>query len=442
MKPKKTAMIMFSAAIVMALSASGVWAGKAGQTTPSPTSIVKQKTPAAVRHPSSANPIAKGIRPSAQPPVAAQGHLRMPDRTALRWKASSAGFRGHVFDGRVNDQRGGIKPVESGPGLMPEHARRIKDKLAMENARFRDIELGLTTPLPGGVDSRRIPGHGGPDRSGEEGLDTSYPPGDRAREEQIAAAKRQLREAGAIPPDGMDERTTGLMEFEDGEYEWIEGDTRMGPDDENVTWGTLEPVDSDTDDGGGKGTKDTDNAGDEDVMDEDAANVEKDPEPEGDDPDEVRSPTSQYREVLVNTNEAFRMQGAARGDGRGGSGGGPESDPSEQQRRKKLNDIWGATHVVPYVVGPVDPEDGGPDEAGSPVMEGVAEFAKGYANQPAPGGEDPDDPRAGQSNRPVRGRATFGEHQSDATTRMIAGQNFSPAVGDPGDPTGPDGPEY
>ncbi len=40
MKPKKTAMIMFSATIVMALSASGAWAGKAGQTTPS---IVKQK---------------------------------------------------------------------------------------------------------------------------------------------------------------------------------------------------------------------------------------------------------------------------------------------------------------------------------------------------------------------------------------------------------------
>jgi len=67
---------------------------------------------------------------------------------------------------------------------------------------------------------------------------------------------------------------------------------------------------------------------------------------------------------------------------------------------------------------------------------------KGYANQPAPGGEDPDDPRAGQNDRPVRGRATFGEHQSNAMNSRVAGQNFSPAVDDPGDPTGPDGPEY
>ena len=216
----------------------------------------------------------------------------------------------------------------------------------------------------------------------------------------------------------------------------------MGPDDENVTWGTLEPVDSDSNDGGEKETKDTAAVGDEDIMDEDAANVEKDPEPAGDDPDEILSPASQYRDVVVNVDEALRMQGAVQGDGRGRGRGGPQSDPSERQRRKKLIDIWGATHVVPYAVAPVDPEDGGPDEAGSPIGEGGAALTNGYAHQPAPGGDDPDDPRAGGNARPVSGQATFGGDQNGTLSSGTAGSAFSPAIGDDGGSVGPIGPEF
>jgi hypothetical protein len=216
----------------------------------------------------------------------------------------------------------------------------------------------------------------------------------------------------------------------------------MGPDDENVTWGTLEPADSDSNDGGEKETKDTAAVGDEDIMDEDAANVEKDPEPAGDDPDEILSPASQYRDVVVNVDEALRMQGAVQGDGRGRGRGGPQSDPSERQRRKKLIDIWGATHVVPYAVAPVDPEDGGPDEAGSPIGEGGAALTNGYAHQPAPGGDDPDDPRAGGNARPVSGQATFGGDQNGTLNSGTAGSAFSPAIGDDGGSVGPIGPEF
>lgn len=440
MNSRKTALIAISAALCMTVTVPGAWAGKAGQATPASAPRVQQKASAPAGHAFTAHPTPKTI----QRPVrgtAAGMNLKQPNRNAHRWKPSDVGFQGRLAGDRVGQRPGGIPPVEDGPGLMPEQVRRLKDQLAMEKARFRDRELGLSTPLPEGIDPRRIPGHNGPDRSGE-GLDTSYPPGDRAREEYIAGVKREWRESGVIPPEGMDERTAGLIEYEDGESAWIEGDTRMGPDDENVTWGTLEPADSNSGDRDEKGAKDSGAVGDEDVMNEDAAEVEKDPEPEGDDPDEIRSPVGRYRDALGNADAAFRIQGAGQGAGDGRGSGGPESDPAERRRRKKLNDMWGATHVVPYVVGPADPEGGGPDEAGSPVAAGVAAFDNGYANQPAPGGEDPDDPRAGQGSRPVRSRDAFAGQQGDATTGNMAGHNFSPAVGDPGDPPGPDGPEF
>jgi hypothetical protein len=412
----KKAVMAISASILMALSAPALGAEKGRPGTMAPRSMVVKK--------------------------AAGAKVRTPglhSRQAPGLKTSRAGLRGINLQDRVHRNPGGIKLPGSGAGLLPEHVRRIKDRMAMERGRFRDRELGMKTPLPDGVDPRRVPGRGCPNRNGEEGLDTSYPPGDREREHYIAGVKQQWRESGVMPPEGMDENRAGLIEYEDGEFAWIEGDTRMGPDDENVTWGTLTPVDSDS--GDEKGTKENAAAGDEDIMDEDAADIEKDPEPEGDDPDEMFSPTNRYRDAMADVHQAHRMQDAAQGDGRRG-GSDPESDPNEIQRRKKLNDIWGATHVIPYAVAPVDPEDGGPDEAGRPVGEAVAALPNGYAYQPAPGGDDPDDPRAGGGEGTVRGRASFGEAQDATLTRRAAGPAFTPAIGDDGNPVGPGGPEF
>jgi|GEM_PF-3087986 len=438
MTPTSKALIALSASILMSFAAPGLSAEKGGPGKMAARSMVVKKAAAATVRKSAPNAAGR----VGKPPVTAAAHARMTGRKTPRLKASSAGLRGVNLGDRVTRTPGGIKLPGSGTGLMPEHVRRIKERMDMERARFRDRELGMKTPLPDGVDPRRVPGRGCPNRNGEEGLDTSYPPGDRAREEQIAAGKRQLREAGVIPPEGMDERTAGYIEYEDGEFVWIEGDTRMGPDDENVTWGTLEPADSNSDDGDEKDTKETAAAGDEDIMDEDAADIEKDPEPEGDDPDEMLSPVSRYRDVMANVHQAHRMQDAGRGDGRGGGSGSPESDPNEIQRRKKLNDIWGATHVVPYAVAPADPEDGGPDETGRPVGAEVAAFANGYACQPTPDGDDPDDPRASGGEGTVRSQANPGDAQNVSLKSRAAGAVLSPAIGDDGGPTGPGGPEF
>lgn len=436
MTPTRKAMIALSASILMSFAAPGFSAENGGPAkTAARSMVVKKAAAATVRKPAASAP-----GKVAKPPVTAASRVKMTGRKAPRRKAAPAGLRGVNLEDRVTRNPGGIKLPGSGTGLMPEHVRRLKDRMDMERARFRDRELGVETPLPDGIDPRRVPGRGCPNRSGEEGLDTSYPPGDRDRENYIAGVKQEWRESGVMPPEGMDESRAGLIEYEDGDFAWIEGDTRMGPDDETVTWGTLTPVDSDG--GDEKGSKENAAVGDEDVMDEDAVDVEKDPEPEGDDPDEMLSPASRYRDVMANVDQARRMQDAVQGDGRGGGGSGPESDPNEIQRRKKLNDMWGATHVVPYAVAPADPEDGGPDEAGSPVGAEVAAFANGYAHQPTPDGDDPDDPRAGGGEGTVGSQASLGDGQNATLKSRAAGSAFSPAIGDDGGPAGPGGPEF
>ena len=198
MNSRKTALIVISAALCMTFATPGARAEKAGQATPASQPIVQKKVSAPIGGRIAAEPTPKAMQHPAHQPVAGMD-LKMPDRKVPRLAPSEASFQGQLPGDRVGHRRGGIQPVEDGPGLMPEHVRRLKDKLAMEQARFRDRELGLSTPLPEGIDPRRIPGYNGPDRD-DEGLDTSYPLGDRAREQQIAAAKRQLREAGIIPP--------------------------------------------------------------------------------------------------------------------------------------------------------------------------------------------------------------------------------------------------
>ncbi len=82
-----------------------------------------------------------------------------------------------------------------------------------------------------------------------------------------------------------------------------------------------------------------------------------------------------------------------------------------------------------HTTGSPIPEDGQPDEYGSPAASGAIShtMAGGYNYQPEPGGEDPGDPRAGDG-----GVSAIG----------LMGYAASPADGGQGGEPFPPGPEY
>jgi hypothetical protein len=150
---------------------------------------------------------------------------------------------------------------------------------------------------------------------------------------------------------------------------------------------------------------------------------ERDPEPEGDEPDENMNPASVAagRSVMVSAVKAEAGFDNTSGGSNGSSSGLPSRTP-QGGGLPGVNDI--ERNARP------DPEDGGPDEMASPGSGAINHAMVNGANyQPEPGGDDPGDPRASEGGN------------------MIAvgtlGYAYSPAIGDDGGKApGPIGPEF
>lgn len=115
---------------------------------------------------------------------------------------------------------------------------------------------------------------------------------------------------------------------------------------------------------------------------EDTQDANRDTDPEGDDPDEIRSA------LLA---EAAYAAGTGQGSHSGG-GDTPIQRSVGEGTGNGLGEIGRAhTQVTPL------PEDGGPDESPAPsAADQISHtMAGGAAQSPDPGGDDPDDPRAG-----------------------------------------------
>ena len=115
---------------------------------------------------------------------------------------------------------------------------------------------------------------------------------------------------------------------------------------------------------------------------EDTQDANRDADPEGDDPDEIRSALLAEAAFATGTGQGSRS-----------SGGDTPIQRSTGENGGGLGQIWWENTGG----GSPLPEDGRPDESASPSAAGQIShsMAGGVAQYPAPGDDDPDDPRAG-----------------------------------------------
>jgi hypothetical protein len=174
----------------------------------------------------------------------------------------------------------------------------------------------------------------------------------------------------------------------------------------------------------------------DDGSDNTQTDVEEDPEPEGDDPDELRSPVLEQALALRAETSSSRGSGAGTSDDSGQQGSMPQGTGSPNQNHNRLSP-------------PKDPEGGGPDNVkGGAINPAVASAGEAgsispaahssVASSPAVGnpGDPPPPPRPEFAKAESR-RTLFNSQETSSSSSVTA----SPAVGDPGDPPSPPRPE-
>ena len=282
-------------------------------------------------------------------------------------------------------------------------------------------ELGQRYPLPEEIDPSKIPGWNGPDReaprydpSNEEpylqyieqndNWDISDEPDSRFWND---ATERKLHNWGSTRGHPLI-RTSRRYDNDDGKG--------GGKEDGGKPSGGTAEVDKDKDEGTVEELKD-------EPIDEGSGGqppIKKDPNPEGDDPDELGGRgVLDFRRFDRSAAGFDKPFGGSRGSGRSGV------EQEEQERLRFQREHYRRTrHVSP------DPEDGGPDELDTPAASAGfnGQLLRGYAAYPTPDDSDgPDDPRA-----------------SDGGGSRVVGQGFmaSPPDGGQGGQPIPPGPLF
>lgn len=291
-------------------------------------------------------------------------------------------------------------------------------------------ELGEKLPLPDGVDPAKLPGSGCPN-------------GQEPNRNDVDEWWEWYR---AERSSNISDRL-GSWDMYPGTQEKVHEATGRGFLTSNPFGPTIfvrdESWDADSKGSGGKddGSKGSSQEMDtKDTDDEDAAvkekpvddqsgaqnSIEKDPNPEGDDPDECRDKLF---------DQALAMYGPSAGQST------PDANnlPRTGQQAPGQDDPWARHRAeIGGVGGVIDPEDGGPDEAGYPAAAAIdavdAAIVSGYDRYPEPDDPDgPTDPRASEGNLPCA--AVVGSY--------AASESASPPVdGGDGGGTGPIGPEF
>jgi hypothetical protein len=329
---------------------------------------------------------------------------------------------------------------------MPGHGR-IPDLNDIADIRNHEMQEEFNDSLFGALDRGRVPAAGGPDR--EQGSNGGGPegwhgPGNNTHTRDGVSVTLLHEEAVVITPGDSGSGGGSGWGGEDRNTHTDENgvSVTLGGDDAIV----IQKKDNDgsggknDDNGGGtsstNGGKDDSGAKPEEGQKEKQVveKVDKGNDPDGgDDPDEMQSATIE---------EAFNLRGleaAAHGSSSSGNGNGSTHGPDQPDEHG-----W-ERHRARLGQGGKLPEDGRPDEmmnpmgarasmagiigdTGTQTISGLNPGNMGQANQPAPGGDDPDDPRASQ-NRSLEG------------TGMMS-TVLSPAVGGDGNPGPTPGPEF
>ena len=292
------------------------------------------------------------------------------------------------------------------PELSHRKIRDLDERLRdIENAnRHRHDELGQALGLPEGVDPGKVPGHGCDPRK-EPNLahsDESYNRRNGASDVSNEWWNWDNATLGKALNWGSD---SGPFDREGGTtHAWGSGDSDLDWDDADEDTGETGDADSDGDGGeaAGTGASAGGSAGDaapdydftegmENQVDMDFSN---DPEPEGGDPDELRGLARER--ALAEGGLSARSAGT----GTYNPGGKTRSRPGQWLPGESAREHWQRV-----TQGNPDPEGGGPAE-----LTGLdqSRISRAATHQPTPGGEDPDDPRAGDGQNAGRALSTTG----------------------------------